>query len=86
MGGDSLGNQGTGHSRRCSSVLLKERPYLLLKFMSFCFSCFRQSREKKRMKNTINVYQIPWISFYPNQMRGFSFMKERMAALEDKVS
>ena len=77
VGGDRLGNQGTGRSHHGSLVLLKEWLYLLLKFMSFRFSCFRQSKEKKWMKNTTNTHQIPWISFCLFQMRGFSFIWRR---------
>ena len=73
-GGRSPGSQGTGRPRRRSSALLKQWPYLFLKFISFCFSCFRQGREKKWMKNTISVYQTPLTSFFQNLTRGFSFI------------
>ena len=40
VGGDHLGNQGTGHSRRGSLVLLKEGLYCALKVYEFLFFLF----------------------------------------------
>ena len=40
VGGDRLGNQGTGCSRHRSPVLLKEGPYFALKVYEFLFFLF----------------------------------------------